>query len=331
MGNGFVGNLTTITSERSRALRQEREADQLAFEERENERQMAPVRALEAELNQTHKAIAKENTLFEQQQLRYRLGHEPSEFTGTPYDGRFKDDRAAMENAVKDAGTACMQRYGLNDSEPNFKLLVNFVTVNAAKVDVSRAENWFAAWRFICKAFADLEKSLTPEPAPEPVAPKTTVAPEDQTAADLQRQIDALPVGNSRERERLERLLHQHQIKKELLLDNKNFRDVMLTICDDSGLQIPAKVNLQFIDFLKSPAAREYQQGLKSSDLDEYALNLRLAFSQFTATGENWLTVPEKQEQARRRNIAGYTSSQVKDLVGSTNTFGYDPGQIRRS
>jgi hypothetical protein len=54
-----------------------------------------------------------------------------------------------------------------------------------------------------------------------------------------------------------------------------------------------------------------------------------LAFSQFTAT-DSWLTVSEKQEQAKRRNIASYSAENIKQIVGSTNTFGYDPGRLRQ-
>jgi hypothetical protein len=340
MSNGFVGNLTTVTSERTRALRRERENDDRERQEREQSRQMAPVLAAQAELNETYRQLAAVEREVKINEWRKTMSSPtgptfPEWAESVPkYDYRFDDPDGnpiatmrAIEQAVTLAGKTILSEWGVNDRDNNFVMLVRFINRHAPQIDVTNVGCWRSAWSKICEEFAEFEKSL--EPAPEPVAEVTPVAPEDRTAADLQRQIDVLPIGNSRKRERLERLLHRHQIKKELLLDNKNFRNVMLSICDDSGLEIPAKVNLQFIDFLKSPAAREYQQGLKSSDLDEYAMSLRLAFSQFTAT-DSWLSVPEKQEQVRRRNIASYSAENIKQIVGSTNTFGYDPGRLRQ-
>jgi hypothetical protein len=317
MSLGRISAVGTVGSERSRALRLERESDDRA----RDERQSAPIRAKIKEATDIAARTAGNLIAAERQvelnRVRRELTSAPSpEFQTVDYDGRFKS--AAEVTAGIDAAYAAFKA---RTADEDVKLTYDFLQAgNWQKADTTRLEVWEASYQFCLrklKAVEDKYAAPDPEPAPEP----ETLAPEDKIVADLQRQLDALPVGNSRERERLERLVHQHQIKKELLLDNETFRNVMLSICDDSGLQIPAKVNLQFLDFLKSSAARDYQQGLKSSNLDEYALNLRLAFSQFTAT-DSWLSVPEKQEQARRRNIAGYTSDQVKVIVGSTNSYG---------
>lgn len=314
-----VRAVRTGQSERSRQWTKDALVEQAERDERAEAKRLAPIRALEAELNHTHQEIAKESARFEQQQLRYRLGHEPSEFTGTPYDGRFKEDRTAMENAVKDAGTACMQRYGLKDSEPNFKLLVDFVTVNAAKIDVSLAESWFASWRFVCKAFEDLEKSLTPELAPEP-EPAVELSKVEQRRRELTAKRDEKRPG-SEAYNKADHDLMVFETQEEVIFKDA-IHDILEEIVEQSGLAIPQDCNLKFRNWLGAPMQRRFDSSRES---------VRLAFSEFTQSGDTFLTPEEFREIDRRKRVGALTSDQVKEITGATNTYGggSQPG-IRR-
>jgi hypothetical protein len=223
-----------------------------------------------------------------------------------------------MENAVKDAGTACMQRYGLNDSEPNFKLLVDFVTVNAAKIDVSLAESWFAAWRFVCKAFEDLEKSLTPAPAPEP-EPAVELTAVEKHRASLIAKRDACPP-SSDSYLKADRELMLWDVKDELILqDSDGIRPVLEEIISLSGLAIPASCNIAYRQWKTSPLqVRRYTNSRE---------DVMLSFAEFTGDS-SWLPTEMKAEADRRRRVGSLTSDQVKAIVGdNTHSLGYDPGR----
>ena len=155
-------------------------------------------------------------------------------------------------------------------------------------------------------------------PEPEVVPEPEPIAPEDRVALDIQHQIDALPVGNSREKERLERLLHKHLISVELILKDDYTHSVLEEIVQSQGKVLSAAHNLQYRQWKASPL-----QSRRYTDSKE---DIRLSFAEYFGCPEI-LTQVELDEVSRRKQVGALTSSQVKDLTGATNTYGFSSGQ----
>jgi hypothetical protein len=312
MSLGRVSAVGTMSSERTRALRQEREQDDATREERLNAPTRAKIKEATDAASRVHGQLLRQEMQVELNRVRRELTSAPSpEFQTVDYDGRFKS--AAEVTAGIDAAYAAFKA---RTADEDVKLTYDFLQAgNWQKADTSRLEVWEAAYQFCLRKLKAVEDRYA---APAPVTePEPALAPEDRVAADLLRQINALPVGNSRERERLERLLHAHQIKTELILKDST-RNMLAEIVEQSGLAIPQDCNLRFRQWLAAPMqARRF-----SNDRS----GIRKAFAEFTGN-DSFLDDFEKSEVARLRQNDQVSSDAVLRAVGRTNTYGFNPGR----
>jgi hypothetical protein len=313
MSLGRVQAVGTVGGERSRALRLEREADDRAREERLNAPVKAKIDELTQEAARTAGRVVAEEKRAELNRVRHELTSAPSpDFITQDYDGRFKS--AAEVTAGIDAAYAAFKA---RTADADVQLTYDFLQAgNWQKADTSRLEVWESAYQFCLRKLKEVEDKYV-APAPEPVVEPTPIAPEARVAAELQAQIDALPVGNSREKERLERLLHQHQISAELILRD-DMRETLAEIVDQSGLAIPKDCNLKFRQWLAAPMQRRFTNSRE---------DVRIAWAEFTGQGDTFLTPEEKIEIDRRKRVGALSADQVKAITGSTNTYGYDAGR----
>lgn len=150
-------------------------------------------------------------------------------------------------------------------------------------------------------------------PAPAAAAPAGRFALHDKVLADLERQLAELPIGNSRERERLERLHHKEQVTRELLAAD-SVREVLGEIATQSGLVIPSTLALQFANFLGSPIAKGRFGKDKTS--------VRLAFAEFTGQGDTFLTDDEKSLVGTYRAVENMSADDIVKQVGMRRDYG---------
>jgi hypothetical protein len=233
-------------------------------------------------------------------------------------DGNPIATQRAILAAVDKAGEKALTELGLLDQkDPNAQMLVKFVANHAAKqVDISDSGVWLSAWEFIVAKWEEFEKSL--EPAPVPVAepePEGEFAQHEKLLARLRKELSEIPVGDTRQREKIERRIHREEIRRELLGD-ENYRAVMQEIVDASGLQIPESVSLKFREWLASPINRK-----RFSESKE---DTRISFSEFVGN-DCFLSEAEKAEIQRRRNNEAVSSDAVVRAVGKVNSYGNRP------
>jgi len=287
----------------------------LADEDARQERLDAPVKAeiekATREASLSAGRLIAEELRFELQTIRYDLTHGPSpEFVAQDYDGRWKN---AQE--VTDGITAAYNAFKARTADEDVKLTYDFLSHNWQKADTSRLEVWEAAYQFCLRKLKAVEDKYA-APA-QPAAPKVELSKADQITRDLERQIAECPPGESLEK--LERKLHKHQVRCELLGQNDVYTQTMQELCDSTGKVLSEENSLKLKAFLASPMNR------KRFTYDR--TGLRLAAAEFFGD-DSFLDESERALVQRNRNIESYTAENIKQLVGdNTHLTGYDPGR----
>ncbi len=307
-----VSAVRTGSSERSRLWTQQALDEQAELEARAAKPMNDKIAAATREAALSAGKLAAAELTSELQNERYRLTHESSpDFVAPQYDGRFK---SAKE--ITDAITASWEHFKSRTDDTDCSLVYAFLQQNFNTADTTRPETFELAYQFCLSKLRAVEARYA-APEPEVIASEPPIAPEDRITLDIQHQIDALPVGNSREKERLERLLHKHQVSVELILKD-SIRDILEEIVEQSGKVLSASHNLQYRQWLASPLQKNRYTSSREDS--------RLSFSEYFGCPEI-LTQVELDEVSRRKRVGALTSSQVKEITGATNTYGFDIGR----
>jgi hypothetical protein len=300
MSLGKVHAISTVKSDRTRLLEQERLANDAARAERLNAPIKAQIEKATREASLSAGKLLAEELRHDLQTVRYDLTHGPSpEFVAQDYDGRWKN---AQE--VTDGITAAYNAFKARTADEDVKLTYEFLSHNWQKADTSRLEVWEAAYQFCLRKLKAVEDKYA-APAPEPV-PVVPISKMDQTIRDLERHIAECPPGERLEE--LERKLHRYQVRCELLGQNDVYTQTMQELVDYTGKSLSEENSLKLKSFLASPLNRKRFTNDRTG--------IRLAAAEFFGD-DSFLDENEWALVERNRNIEGYTSEQVKQLIGS--------------
>jgi len=280
------------------------------FRAEEAARIAKPINEATEKLRKSHGALIAEQARLDlqtkQNELKQRLTTQPSDFRTEP---------CTLTEGVPEAVSAVYEIFKTEVNETEGELVVAFLRANADRIDCTRIENWRAAFDYIDAAYAALEPVATVEPVVE-VAVSTSKFPEqDKLIASLQSELDALPVGNSRARENLERRIHAESVKAELLSDDSS-RAILQEISDQSGLLISSSVALQFKAYAASPVARRRFGSDRTGT--------RLCFCEFTGN-DSFLTPEEKALVGNYRAIENMTADEVAAQTGRNRSYASNP------
>lgn len=312
MANAFVGNMNTMTSERSRTLRRERLQDDADRQERLD----APVRqaikdAADMTAKTAGKLVAAELT-SELQNETYRLTHEPSpDFVAPQYDGRFK---SAEE--ITDAITASWKHFQARTDDKDCSLVYQFLQQNFNTADTTRPETFELAYKFILAKLRAIEAKYA-APEPEVIASEPQDQFNDAIIRSLEEELTQCPTGDSRRRESIEHRLQKERVTRELVCDDF-YRPILQGISDDSGLKVTGDTALKFRGWIAQPQQRHRY--------DSTELDVRLAWAEFCDCTEH-LNSDELRERDRRRAVNQMTSLDVEKEVGRTRSYGFDSGR----
>jgi hypothetical protein len=249
----------------------------------------------------------------ERRELKKRLLLHPEEsadFTYRKYDGRFPD-AASVEKAIRESWAVFLA--GTHDLDSQAQGTITTFLQNHPSADITLPETFEAA-------LAYLEKRLCPAEVVTPAVPVATPVTVDRyelvrtEIADLRAKAEKCAFG-SKERNDLERRAMVLETQLEVLGDSE-YQKIIQTIVDQSGKYLSSAHNLQFRQWLSArPQTRRF-------GVNPDAQNIRLAFAEWSGSSE-WLDPQEQAEIQRRANIKDYSSSDIKQICGSVNT--YDP------
>ncbi len=309
-----VSAVRTGQSERSRlwtqqALDEQSEREALAAKPMNDK-----IAAATREAAKTAGKLLQAEMQAELQRVRYELTTAPSpDFVTQEYDGRFKE--AAEVTAGIDAAYAAFKA---RTDDGDVKLTYEFLSHNWQKADTSRLEVWEAAYQFCLRKLKAVEdKYAAPAPEPEPAVELSKV---EQRRRELTAKRDEKRPG-SEAYNKADHDLMVFETQEEVIFKDA-IHDILEEIVEQSGLAIPQDCNLKFRNWLAAPMQRRFDSSRES---------VRLAFSEFTQSGDTFLTPEEFREIDRRKRVGELTSDQVKEITGATNTYGggSQPG-IRR-
>jgi hypothetical protein len=275
-----------INSARQSASRAER----LAIEKEIAEQEQARAYAAAA----PDRERAAQQVEYERRELRKDLilGYEGSDFTGyKTYDGRFPD-AASVETAIRAAWNEFLAAHDLDQQA---KTTITMFLQQHPNADITLLETWELAHDYLVSRLC-----------PPPEAPIQPVA-----------EVPAARVTNpfkygSREAERWDREQYKSELFRETLL-GEEYKDILADIVNPTGKTLSGENSIKFLTWLSAPAQK---RRFKSKQ------DVKFAFAEFFNAPEI-LTTGDREELQRRANIESYTSDDIKQLVGSRNT--YDP------
>jgi hypothetical protein len=262
------------------------------------------------EADRPAREAATQQAEHERRELKRRLlldANESQDFQPKKYDGRFPD-ALSVEKAIRESWAAFLENHDLDKTAQNTVTLFLQLHPDA---DVTLPSTFEAA-------LAYLESKLCPAEAPATVSVQTTPVastskfPQQETLiAGLQKELDALPVGNSRARESLSRRIYQEELRLEVLAGDE-YQEILSSIQNDSGKVLSGENSMKFLSWLSMPAQK---RRFKSK------LDVKFAFVEFFNAPEI-LTDSEREELQYRATVNGMSSDDVKRAVGFRNDYG---------
>jgi hypothetical protein len=312
---GYIGSsLASVNSGRVAQVRKER----LDFEADLKHKSEKPIREWTEKLAKAQGQEIAEIKNLAILQLRGKLVSEVSPDFSTEFYVCDGHDSAA--DVTRKIGLAVTEFCEVGSPLPSYEdmqLLTKFVILNWEHCDTTKVSTYQKAWEYILEQFAALDKTFGAPPVPEKSAPASNSKFPEQDAliASLQSELDALPVGNSRVRENLERRIHQEQVKAEILGDDSS-RAILQEISDQSGLLISSSVALQFKAYAASPVAKRRFGSDRTS--------VRLCFAEFTGN-DSFLTPEEKSLVGNYRAIENMTADEVAAQTGRNRSYASNP------